>query len=465
MRKRQSGVSLFVVALVLVLAAGLVAALGALFRSRSNSAGSAQTIAAFAALQTALEQYAGATGRLPCPANPALDTGIASPAVASAACDFPAGTIPWSTIGARRDDAYDPWGGKISYRVYTGGAGSLTQDNGASMVQCDLTVGSSPGTIATGRCQQHNGWHTAAAEFLIGKGLNVTDFGNPNVVAYVLISHGSSGLGAWTSGGTQRTMPTSVDELANTTASGPFVAKAAADDADPASATHFDDVLAYRTIPELARRANLAAREWSDPTTESAVLNTNAIRQLTGSTPNNGDDLGRQTLELSNSSITAFDSSGNQNLSFQDDGTAQGVGGVTSGGGIGSQDGEGIRISLAVKARLLGMTLNDFVTSPSAFPFWKAQVQVTFIDSTATPVISATVVKTACRAGSGLASFSKIDAGFDFDTIEIRATDSAPDPFFGSQVPSTFFLSAFSTCAAGAASCSTTLESAANVCP
>ena len=465
MRRRQSGVSLFVVAIVLILAAGAIFALTSLFRTRLAGAGSTQAIAAFANLQTALEQYAGSTGRLPCPANPALDTGVASPAVATSTCDFPAGTIPWSTIGARRDDAYDPWGFKISYRVYTGAAGPLTQDNGASMVQCDTSTTRSPGMLATGRCYQAFGRHTASTEFLAGKGLAVTDFGTAVTgVAYVLVSHGSSGLGAWASGGLQRDAPANVAELANTTATGPFTAQAAADETSPTSTAHFDDLVTYRTIEELARRANLAARDWPDTaaTTENVVLNSATVSESTGTTAPAGD-VGRQTLVLANSTITAFDSGGNQNLSLQAVAGSDGVGGVTGGDGIGSQNSEGLRIKLDAKARKLGFALNDFVTSPAAYPFWKARAQVKFIDSATSTNLTVTAQQ--CRSGSGLASFASLDAGFDFDTIEITATSSSPDPFFGSQLPSGFFLSAFTTCSSAAASCSSSLETAGNLCP
>jgi type II secretory pathway pseudopilin PulG len=465
MRRRQAGVSLFMVAIALILIIGAFVATISLFRSQSGGAGSSQVVAAFASAHVALEQYASGTGRLPCPANPALDTGDESPLVPTGACDFPLGTLPWKTIGARRDDAYDPWGWKISYRVYTGPAGSLTQNNGASMVQCTTTPPAvSPGTAPVGLCRQAFGLHTPEAEFLQNKGLTVTDFGAASTnVAYVLISHGPSGLGAWTSGGVMRApFPINVAELANTTATGPFVAQAAsAGSVDPASAMHFDDVLAYRTIPDLVRHANLSARDWA-ATTEDVRLNTATVSESLGSPATYGD-LGRESLVLSSSTITAFNSGGNQNLSFDLAGGNEGLGGAGGGNGLSETGGEGLRIQLAVKARLLGVTLNDFGTLPPGTPNWSEKVQFRFIDSATSATID--ITRQGCRDDGGLASFASLNAGFDFDIIEIRPLVSTADPVLGTTIPSSFFLSAFRTCTVGAVTCSSSLQTPANVCP
>ena len=468
MRLRQAGVSLFVVAIALLLLIGIfVAALG-FFRSGKDVASSSQAAASLNSAQSALEQFAGSTGRLPCPADPALDTGDSTPVGASAVCTFPQGTIPWKTIGLRRDDAYDPWGSKISYRVFQGSTG-LTQTNGASMVQCDsaVPVGAlNPGTTAEGLCYTAFGRHTAATAFLAGKGFAVNDFGN-NVtgVAYVLISHGPSGLGGWPSGNTRRALPVDAAELANTTATGPFVAQAAtAPSVDPMATPHFDDVLAYRTIADLAQRANLPARDWPDPaaTTENVTLNTATVSAALGTAASYGD-LGRQSLVLGNSTITAFNSGGNQNLSFDTSGSNEGVGGAGGGNGLSETGGEGVRVTLALKARMLGVTLNDFGYLPAGFPVWRERVQFRFIDTATLTTVN--IVRQGCNADGGLASFATINPGFDFDVVEVRAMLSTPDPVLGTTIASAFFFSAFRTCAVGAASCSSALETAGNLCP
>jgi type II secretory pathway pseudopilin PulG len=203
MRRSQRGASGLFIAVILLLVAAGALAIFALTRGVAQVERGTQSSDRFKVLQDALVQYVSANGRLPCPANPAIDTGDAEPAVASAVCNFPAGTVPWKAIGVRKDDAIDPWGGKISYRVYTGAAGSLTQADGASMVDCD-TAEPLPlkGTAAGGLCNSTHG--TTENEFLNGKGLQVTSFGVvSNNAAYVLISHGPSGLGEFTTAGIQ----------------------------------------------------------------------------------------------------------------------------------------------------------------------------------------------------------------------------------------------------------------------
>ena len=119
-------------------------------------------------IQAALHAFAASQGRLPCPANGAQDTGLAVPAVAVVTCTNRNGAVPWVSLGLQADDALDGWGRKISYRVPDGPNG-LTNTG---------SIGS-PGTV----------------------GLSVNDAGAPKPQqAWVLISHGASGLGAWQQG-------------------------------------------------------------------------------------------------------------------------------------------------------------------------------------------------------------------------------------------------------------------------
>jgi hypothetical protein len=125
--------------------------------------------------------------------------------------------------------------------------------------------------------------------------------------------------------------------------------------------------------------------------------------------------------------------------------------------------GEGVRISLAVKARKFGITLNDFGYLPAGGPGWVEQVQLRFIDTATSTTVN--VTKQGCRADGGLASFSTIDAGIDFDVVEVRAMLSTPDPILGTTISSAFFLSAYATCPSASVACSSALQTIANVCP
>ena len=92
-------------------------------------------------VRKSLVNFAAVNGRLPCPADGTLCTGLAIPNVATINCGpypVPAnGTVPWVTLGLRETDVLDGWGRKISYRVYAGQTG-LTVAGGADMSNCDL---------------------------------------------------------------------------------------------------------------------------------------------------------------------------------------------------------------------------------------------------------------------------------------------------------------------------------------
>lgn len=271
---RQRGLvgAIFLVLFVLVLLGAL--ATYVLSRIAASSRDDTQTKTRLGAVAEALEAFASSAIRLPCPADPTVDTGLEVPAAPGAAtCSFPEGTVPWRTIGLKREDAFDSWGRKISYRVYTGNAGSLTQPGGVSMVNCDTNEATPGGTTAVagglgGLCNPGATAYfrdTTPAKFLNNKGLDLTDMGTlRDDVAYVLVSHGATGLGGYTVSGARLDMPAG-NERNNTRQTGAFTIKAHSDvDVGATSGQHFDDLLAYRTLPELVRRINLAARDWPD---------------------------------------------------------------------------------------------------------------------------------------------------------------------------------------------------------
>lgn len=103
-------------------------------------------------------------------------------------------------------------------------------------------------------------------QYLAGKGLTVTNVSNPiKGVAYVLISHGESGYGAYSPGGGREQMPTSSSELANTNAGNTYYQdNHSVPGTDPSAANHFDDILVWTGIPDLAKKSGLTARDWPD---------------------------------------------------------------------------------------------------------------------------------------------------------------------------------------------------------
>ena len=181
-----------------------------------------------------------------------------------------------------------------------------------------------------------------------------------NDVAYVVLSHGSTGLGAWTVSGVQRDLPSGGGvERDNTRDTGPFVAQMFSDlETQSTSAAHFDDLLAFRTLPDLGRRANLSERNWPDTILTSVVFDRDTLAAALGSNPH--ADTGQSTINFNNAIVRAFDSGGSQNISFDSAGT-DAIGGVSGvGNGLSNTGGEGLQIDFPEKAQKFSITLDGF---------------------------------------------------------------------------------------------------------
>ena len=453
MKRKQRGVSLLMVCIVLILLIGAIIAFLALFGSSHAGASIAETTTHLLKAQAALEQFASVSGRLPCPANPTLDTGDEDRGAGpTGTCNTLPGTIPWRTIGLRRDDGLDAWGYKISYRVYTGAAGSLTQDNGASMVLCTIGAPASPGLAAGGLCQVTGGHHSDRNEFVLGKGLTVTDFGVVHTdTAYVLISHGPTGRGGFTSQNVQSPLPSGADELANTTATGPFVARSAATVGiavdDP---TFFDDILVYRSIFDLATNANISARNWPDSTFASVVANTSAVVAALGTTPTS-TDLQTQTLAFNNATVSVQAAGVAENLSLSNAAGVDGLGGGGGGATVSSADSEVFHVTFTYTAQVFAVTLAGFGCRMTAgvctdsdsvqFTFYKDGVQV------GTPI-----TKDACNT-LNVASYTidlGVSPGGDYNSVDI-----APKPTDPAAGVTQLLVGSFVNCPEGGSACVT----------
>jgi hypothetical protein len=444
MIRRDRGAGGIFIFVVLLLAMVFIVAVFMLSRVSTSVDARAQTATSLAVAAAALEQFASQTGRLPCPARPDVDDGLAVPNAASANCTYPQGVLPWATIGMRREDAIDGWGWKISYRVYSGNTG-MTQDQGASMVNCDTspTLGSSGRDSTTGLCLPTHA--TLPSDFLSGKGLDVTDFGVPYSAAYVLLSHGPSGFGAYTSAGTQNpNNPKSTAEKNNLKATGPFtLTSASSPDTSPDDNNHYDDILVYRTVDDLAKRANLAARDWPDNLI-SLTFNASSLQNVLGQPPSAGS-LGVASLRFYGATVSA----GSGNISYDVVGGNAGIG--VAGGGNAISGSESMSVTFAKPANKLALSLNDFGgTTVPFFGFFPETAQLKFY-SGSTLRFSTTVsgCQSSIPTGGPLASFT-VTPGVTFDQVQIT-------PFFSS-----FFLSALKSCAPSDPTCLTALDTGAS---
>ncbi len=225
-RRRQPGSILFglVVALLVLATSALV-----LQHARNAGDGADRTLQTRERMDRAaqaLQRFALLHKRLPCPADGALDTGVALPPLAPPSpyrCGAPQGTLPWKSLGLDAGDAFDAWGRKLTYRVSDGANGVV---------------------------------RGGALERASTAGLAVKDRGSiqPDQ-AWVLISHGASGRGAWLPGGARRSPPPAGgDEATNTQPAPPaFVQRdeQVADLSADTATAHFDDLLQSRALGDV----------------------------------------------------------------------------------------------------------------------------------------------------------------------------------------------------------------------
>lgn len=241
----QRGFTLIEMAIVLavfglLVGGGLVAMTPLLERTRLK-----QTAANLDQIEQALQLFFIRNNHLPCPANGGLASSAAgygrengSAIPPSSGCTIaPAnGIVPWNTLGLPEDVSYDGWSRRISYVVaddynstFTSGAVSAADD--------------SAHVLRTGNMYPASTY----LDVENSAGNDVTDAGDRP--AYVLISHGENGFGAYGPGANTR-LPTSgatTEELENTDGDAKFVEDAG------------DDVVRWRQIAFLIQNCGAGA--------------------------------------------------------------------------------------------------------------------------------------------------------------------------------------------------------------
>ena len=295
-RRKSRGFSLVEIAIVLailgfVLTIGLQATGAYLSHERRKV-----SLARVAGLDVALANYVAVQGRLPCPADGALATGVALAGVeartaATGVCTaMDTGVVPWVTLGVTETEALDGWNTRISYRTITAVAAppnlGFTSNRALDATGCDpggaaaraaVTVGGqSVETCAAGCTLATLANCTSPANFVTGRGLSVRSdvapLGIPLMdpaaltgAAYVLISHGENRGGGYDSIGTLQagTPANGALEAPNANNQALPVLPAAFIDApfnDSDGAARFDDIVSRPTLMTLLVKAGLAPR-------------------------------------------------------------------------------------------------------------------------------------------------------------------------------------------------------------
>ena len=295
-RRKSRGFSLVEIAIVLailgfVLTIGLQATGAYLSHERRKV-----SLARVAGLDVALANYVAVQGRLPCPADGALATGVALAGVeartaATGVCTaMDTGVVPWVTLGVTETEALDGWNTRISYRTITAVAAppnlGFTSNRALDATGCDpggaaaraaVTVGGqSVETCAAGCTLATLANCTSPTNFVTGRGLSVRSDVAPagallmdsaalTGAAYVLISHGENRGGGYDSTGTLQagTPANGALEAPNANNQALPVLPAAFIDApfnDSDGLTRFDDIVSRPTLMTLLAKAGLAPR-------------------------------------------------------------------------------------------------------------------------------------------------------------------------------------------------------------
>ena len=285
--RKQQGVALLLVMLVLIVGALTPLLLKMLEIATAKAQLPGQTVERMKVVDQAIAAFVSANRRLPCPAYGTRLSGTLSVGTEvrlNGDCTAQiTGVVPWVTLGLSEADVTDSWGGRFTFRVPTG-ANGLTRDGAMDATFCApsgmLSLAPAVGTMPVS-C-----WNTcvspdpnvcsSAAAFLMNRGLWVKDdTGNaicdpsaivPTGAAYVIISHGSEGGGAYDTRGvlTTSAVPPGAGESQNLNNQdipvlGYFHSLAVADGSS-AGTSHFDDVLSHPTIANLLVKTGLGAR-------------------------------------------------------------------------------------------------------------------------------------------------------------------------------------------------------------
>ena len=198
--RHAAGFTLIEMAIVLMivglLLGGLLVPLNAQMEQRNNS----DTQKALSEIKEAIIGFALANGRLPCPADPSIATGLANAGISRATCTTvpdSTGVLPWATLGVNETDA---WGNRYTYRVTPYFADAIANNTYGACAPITAPTQASFALCSVGNL-----------DVLSAVG-GTTISGN---VPAVIISHGKNSAGAYTTQGTQLPVGSNADEQEN----------------------------------------------------------------------------------------------------------------------------------------------------------------------------------------------------------------------------------------------------------
>lgn len=266
-RERERGFGIAQIAVVVVVVGMMIGTTAILRIATQGREAQATATARMQEIADAVNAFALAQGRLPCPAPHSATVVTDTYKEGTCLATELNGLVPWQSLGLSEDMAFDPWGRRISYRVDDGLAVGSTalKDLAGNHAGTGLTVCLNAACSSTYRNRSASTGGTS----------------------FALISHGSTGLGARLRPfvGTTFTVqaiggvaaPSSAAELANTQAPNAnyqiFALPASAASVQPTNAAHFDDVVVLgKTVSELAKYVGAGGNDRGKPPGADAIL-------------------------------------------------------------------------------------------------------------------------------------------------------------------------------------------------
>ncbi|MBL0142720.1 MAG: hypothetical protein IPP91_11620 [Betaproteobacteria bacterium] len=333
------------------------------------------------------------------------------------------------------------------------------------MTDCNTQSWAVAAVPGTGRCNSspHDTRDSTYLAYrnLAANSLSIqSEAGTASGYAFILVSHGESGAGAFVAEGGTRIAPPSAGtrEYPNTQASGTYALWSYSVPGTATSdAAFFDDIVVAVSASDLINSARLTAKSWDapapPPTTASQEFTAASIAAAGGNSTQ--FNTGRNSLNFGTFTVTAFGDTA-RNVGF-DLNVGTGIGAI--GTGSNSQTtatanratNEGLTFSFTQTGRYLGVTLGRFGSESGELE----RVSFDFVIGGS----AIRITKIACRTGDGRANFT-INPGGDFDqvTIEPRLTQ-----FFN--FSSTLNVSAIATCPSTNAACAAPGAIASEDCP
>ena len=301
---RTRGFTLIEVLVVLLIFGVLIAMAAVITRAVTAAQKRSLTATRMATVEAAMVQFVLQQRRLPCPADGTVastnnNVGVEGARNAGGCTgNQQAGMLPWRALALTESEVTDGWERRFTYRVDP----ALAADNRLDMSWCDpagTEAAATPSTCNTACTSTALGSCTPPSRYLFGRGVTVCSAAgcapaNCNAAtiatapanctqtsanaplmhrnmsphtgaAYVVISHGSTGGGAYTAGGGMATTTAVMDGTEELKNYGNLAYDAASyyvdnETRDSTDNTHFDDIVLRPSLLSVISKAGLAAR-------------------------------------------------------------------------------------------------------------------------------------------------------------------------------------------------------------